>query len=80
MSEIRNKNVTVRTQKTKKSHIKQKLIFFFMLAAALVILAVFQTISVPMIHMLRIFPVRYSHPAYNIPWEQILMEGICFPG
>ena len=41
MSEIKNKNVTVRTQKTKKSHIKQKLIFFFMLAAALVILAVF---------------------------------------
>lgn len=41
MSEIKNKNVTVRTQKTKKSHIKQKLIFFLMLAAALVILAVF---------------------------------------
>lgn len=41
MSEIKNKNVTVRTQKTKKSHIKQKLIFFLILAAALVILAVF---------------------------------------
>ena len=41
MSEIKNKNVTVRTQKIKKSHIKQKLIFFLMLAAALVVLAVF---------------------------------------
>lgn len=41
MNEIKNKNVTVRTQKIKKNHIKQKLIFFFILAAALVILAVF---------------------------------------
>ena len=41
MSEIKNKNVTVRTQKIKKSHIKQKLIFFLILATVLVILAVF---------------------------------------
>lgn len=36
-----NKSVTVRTQKIRKSHIKQKLIFFLILAAGLVILAVF---------------------------------------
>ena len=41
MSEKQNKNVTVRVQKIKKSHIKQKLIFFLVLAIGLVILAVF---------------------------------------
>lgn len=35
------KNVTVRVQKVKKSHIKQKLFFFSVLAACLVILAIF---------------------------------------
>ena len=32
MSEKQNKNVTVRVQKIKKNHIKQKLIFFLILA------------------------------------------------
>ena len=41
MSEKQNKNVTVRVQKIKKSYIKQKLIFFLVLAIGLVILAVF---------------------------------------
>ena len=41
MSEKQNKNVTVRVQKIKKNHIKQKLIFFLILAIGLVILAVF---------------------------------------
>ena len=31
MSEKQNKNVTVRVQKIKKNHIKQKLIFFLIL-------------------------------------------------
>ena len=35
------KNITVRVQKIKKNYIKQKLIFFMILAAGLVILAVF---------------------------------------
>ena len=35
------KKVTVRVQKVKKSHIKQKLVFFTVLAVCLVILAVF---------------------------------------
>ena len=48
MSEKQNKNVTVRVQKIKKNHIKQKLVFFLILAIGLVILAVFlQSISVP---------------------------------
>ena len=41
MSEKQNKNVTVRVQKIKKNHIKQKLAFFLILAIGLVILAVF---------------------------------------
>ena len=35
------KKVTVRVQKVKKSHIKQKLVFFTVLAVCLVILAVY---------------------------------------
>ena len=31
MSEKQNKNVTVRVQKIKKNHIKQKLVFFLIL-------------------------------------------------
>ena len=41
MSEKQNKNVTVRVQKIKKNHIKQKLAFFLILAIGLVVLAVF---------------------------------------
>lgn len=41
MSEKQNKDVTVRVQKIKKSHIKTKLIVFLVLAIGLVILAVF---------------------------------------
>ena len=41
MSEKQNKDVTVRVQKIKKSHIKAKLIVFLVLAIGLVILAVF---------------------------------------
>ena len=41
MSEKQNKDVTVRAQKIKKSHIKTKLIVFLVLAIGLVILAVF---------------------------------------
>lgn len=41
MSEKQNKDVTVRVQKLKKSHIKTKLIVFLVLAIGLVILAVF---------------------------------------
>lgn len=54
MSEKQNKNVTVRVQKIKKNHIKQKLVFFLILAIGLVILAVFQSISVHMTLMRRI--------------------------
>ena len=41
------KNVTVRVQRVKKSHIKQKLIFFTFLAVCLVILAVFSEYLCP---------------------------------
>lgn len=41
MSEKQKKNVTVRVQKVKKNHIKQKLILFLILALGLVILAFF---------------------------------------
>lgn len=60
MSEKQNKNVTVRVQKIKKNHIKQKLVFFLILAIGLVILAVFQSISVHMTLMHRIWQVHFS--------------------
>lgn len=47
MSEMQNKNVTVRVQKIKKNHIKQKLIFFLILAIGLVILAIFSEYLCP---------------------------------
>ena len=47
MSEKQNKNVTVRVQKIKKNHIKQKLIFFRILAIGLVILAIFSEYLCP---------------------------------
>lgn len=79
MSEKQNKNVTVRVQKIKKNHIKQKLIFFLILAIGLVILAIFQSISVHMILMHRIWQVHFSPPVFSILWEQIHMEEICCP-
>ena len=79
MSEKQNKNVTVRVQKIKKNHIKQKLVFFLILAIGLVILAVFQSISVHMTLMHRIWQVHFSPPVFSILWEQIHMEGICCP-
>ena len=47
MSEMQNKNVTVRVQKIKKNHIKQKLVFFLILAIGLVILAIFSEYLCP---------------------------------
>lgn len=72
------KSVTVRVQKIKKNHIKQKLIFFLILAIGLVIVRFFQNVSVHMIHTPRICPVPFSLQVWPIQWEQIHMEGICF--
>ena len=79
MSEKQNKNVTVRVQKIKKNHIKQKLVFFLILAIGLVILAVFSEHLCPYDLMHRIWQVRFSHPVFSILWEQIHMEEICCP-
>ena len=53
-SRDKGKQVTIRVQKTRKSHIKQKLIIFSVLAVCLVILAIFRTVFVLMIPMPRI--------------------------
>lgn len=74
------KHVTVRVQRIRKIHIKQKLIIFSVLAVCLVVLAVFQTISVLMTLTPRIFPAPFRHPVFSIQWGQILMAGICCPG
>ena len=79
MSEKQNKNVTVRVQKIKKNHIKQKLVFFLILAIGLVILQFFQSISVHMTLMHRIWQVHFSPPVFSILWEQIHMGEICCP-
>ena len=41
MNETKQKNVTVRTQKIKKNHIREKLIMFLLLAGLLMIVALF---------------------------------------
>ena len=79
MSEKQNKNVTVRVQKIKKNHIKQKLVFFLILAIGLVILAVFSEHLCPMTLMHRIWQVHFSPPVFSILWEQIHMGEICCP-
>ena len=72
------KSVTVRVQKIKKNHIKQKLIFFLILAIGLVIVALFSERLCPYVHTPRICPVPFSLQVWPIQWEQIHMEGICF--
>mgnify|MGYP000473610643 FL=1 len=79
MSEKQNKNVTVRVQKIKKNHIKQKLIFFLILAIGLVILAIFSEHLCPYDLMHRIWQVHFSPPVFSILWEQIHMGEICCP-
>ena len=79
MSEKQNKNVTVRVQKIKKNHIKQKLIFFLILAIGLVILAIFSEHLCPYALMHRIWQVHFSPPVFSILWEQIHMGEICCP-
>ena len=69
------KKVTVRVQKVKKSHIKQKLVFFTVLA----VLQFFQITFVPMILMRRIFPVPFRLQAWHIQWGQIPMAETCYP-
>lgn len=79
MSEKQNKNVTVRVQKIKKNHIKQKLIFFLILAIGLVILAIFSEHLCPYDPYARIWQVHFSPPVFSILWEQIHMGEICCP-
>ena len=74
------KHVTVRVQRIRKIHIKQKLIVFSVLAVCLVVLAVFSDHLCPMILTPRIFPAPFRHPGFSIQWGQILMAGICCPG
>ena len=69
------KHVTVRVQRIRKIHIKQKLIIFSVLAVCLVVLAVVLMTLTP-----RIFPAPFRHPVFSIQWGQILMAGICCPG
>ena len=79
MSEKQNKNVTVRVQKIKKNHIKQKLVFFLILAIGLVILAVFSEHLCPYDPYAQDLAVHFSPPVFSILWEQIHMGEICCP-
>ncbi len=80
MSEKQNKNVTVRVQKIKKNHIKQKLVFFLILAIGLVILAVFSEHLFPYDPYAQdLASALQPPPVFSILWEQIHMEGICCP-
>ena len=79
-SRDKGKQVTIRVQKTRKSHIKQKLIIFSVLAVCLVILAIFSDRLCPYDPMPRISPAHFRHLVCSIPWERILMVEICYPG
>ena len=50
-----DKNVTVRKQKIRKNHVREKLIFFTILALILLLAAALPGNSVHMIRMYRIF-------------------------
>lgn len=79
MSEKQNKNVTVRVQKIKKNHIKQKLVFFLILAIGLVILAVFSEHLCPYDPYAQDLASALQPPVFSILWEQIHMGEICCP-
>lgn len=79
MSEKQNKNVTVRVQKIKKNHIKQKLVFFLILAIGLVILAVFSEHLCPYDPYAQDLTSALQPPVFSILWERIHMEEICCP-
>ncbi len=71
------KHVTVRVQRIRKSHIKQKLIIFSVLAACLVVLAVFSDHLCPYDPYAQDLSSALQAPVFSIQWEQILMAGIC---
>ena len=79
MSEKQNKDVTVRAQKIKKSHIKTKLIVFLVLAIGLVILAVFSDQLCPYDPYAQELASACSRRVCSTLWEQIHMEEICCP-
>ena len=74
------KHVTVRVQRIRKIHIKQKLIIFSVLAVCLVVLAVFSDHLCPYDPYAQDLSSAFRHPVFSIQWGQILMAGICCPG
>ena len=62
-----DKNVTVRKQKIRKNHVREKLIFFTILALILLLAAAFARKLCP-----------YDPDVQNIYWEPTVMEEICF--
>ena len=66
MTNTEKKQVTVRTQKIRKSHIRQKLIFFLVLAGLLILAAVFSDRLCPYVRMHRIWQVPCSHQGRSI--------------
>ncbi len=71
------KQVTVRVHKIRKNHIKAKLIFFIVLAAALLLIAILPNIFARMIPMSRACWMRRRPRALHIPLARTVMEGIC---
>ena len=72
------KKVTVRKQKIKKNHIREKLIFFTILTLILLIVAAVARKLCPYDPMRRIFFWHRNRRVRNIFWEQTVMEEICF--
>lgn len=72
------KTITVRRQKIKKNHVREKLIFFTILVLILLVIAAFARKLCPYDPDMQIFCWRRNRPAQNIYWELTVTEGICF--
>ncbi len=72
------KKVTVRKQKIKKNHIREKLIFFTILTLILLIVAAVARKLCPYDPYAQDLLLAQKPPVRNIFWEQTVMEEICF--
>lgn len=74
---INEKKISVRKQKVKKNHIREKLIFLQRLRLFYLSLLFLRENSVRMIRMHRIFCRHRKLPQRNIFWERTDTEEIC---
>lgn len=74
-----NETVTVRVQKVKKNRIRIRLIFFLILTAALLLVAIFADKIVPYDPMRRICQSRFSRLRPSTGWALTATDATCSP-